>query len=101
MAKIIYNVTVIIDDSVGEEWLIWMKDKHIPDLMGTGYFLSYTFTKILAESEGGTSYSIQYLCSSMEDLNEYQEKSAPAFQKEHSEKYQGKFAAFRTLLEVI
>jgi hypothetical protein len=98
---IIYNVTVNIDDSVHQDWVKWMKEKHIPDVMATGYFLDYKMCRILVNEESGTSYSIQYTCKNMEDLKEYQAKHAPRIQKEHSEKYKDKFVAFRTLLEVI
>lgn len=98
---IIYNVTVVIDEVVEQEWLEWMKSKHIPDVMNTGYFKENRICKILAEAEGGVSYAVQYTCTSMKDLDEYQEKHAPALQQEHTEKYNGKFAAFRTLLEII
>lgn len=98
---VIYNVTVIIEEDVEQEWLQWMKEKHIPDVMNTGYFLENKICRILAEADGGISYAVQYSCTSMADLDEYQEKHAPALQKEHTEKYNGKFAAFRTLLEVV
>lgn len=98
---IIYNVTVNIDEDVQEEWLTWMREVHIPDVMNTGMFLESRMSKIMGFSEGGVSYSIQYLCESMETLEQYQNKHAPALQKEHTEKYQGKFAAFRTLLEMV
>ena len=99
--QIIYNVTVSIDYEVHNEWLQWMISKHIPDVMHTGYFLDYKLSKILAEEDGGISYSIMYTAKDMASLNEYQVFHAPALQKEHTEKYQGKFAAFRTLLEVV
>lgn len=98
---IIYNVTVNIDHSVHDEWLQWMKEKHIPDVLATGCFLENKICKIHAESEGGISYSIQYLCKDMPTYELYRDKFAPALQKDHSEKYAGKFAAFRTILEVI
>ena len=98
---IIYNVTVVIDVSVERDWLDWMKTVHIPDVMNTGYFLDNKICKILAEAEGGVSYAIQYTCKNMDDLQEYQNIHAPKLQKEHTDKYNGKFAAFRTLLEVI
>ena len=97
---IIYNVTVNIDDSVQDEWLQWMKETHIPDVINTGMFSEAKLSRILAESEGGTSFSIQYLCESMDVLEQYQRTFAPALQAEHNERYGGKFAAFRTLLEV-
>lgn len=98
---ILYNVTVNIDEDVHDEWLQWMKEVHIPDVMNTGFFLENKICKILAESEGGVSYAIQYLCNSMEDLEDYQKEHAPRLQQEHTERYAGKFAAFRTLLEVV
>ena len=34
---VIYNVTVNIDDSAHDEWLIWIKE-HIPQVLATGKF---------------------------------------------------------------
>jgi hypothetical protein len=98
---IIYNVTVNIENDVREEWLNWMKSKHIPDVMSTGYFIDYKICKVLVDEEQGTTYSIQYSCESHENLQEYQKLHAPRLQKEVADKYANKFVAFRTLLEVI
>ncbi len=98
---ILYNVTVNIDDSVHDEWLGWMKRKHIPDVMDTGLFIENKICRVLGDDPSGTTYSIQYLCSSMTVFNEYQNNFATDLQKEHSDKYEGKYVAFRTLLEVI
>lgn len=100
---IIYNVTVNIEDGIHLEWINWMKTVHIPDVMATGYFLENRFAKVLStqEDEMGHTYSIQYLCNSLTDLEEYQEKCSAPLQEEHGKRYQGKFVAFRTLLEVI
>lgn len=97
---IIYNVTVSIDDDVHEEWLNWMQEVHIPDVMETGMFLESRISKILAEEEGGKAYSIMYLCKDHETLEQYQETHAPRLQADHTNRYAGKFVAFRTLLEV-
>ena len=67
---IIYNVTINIDNSVQDEWLRWMKDKHIPDVLKTGLFTRNTILKVLGdEDSGGHTYSIQYTCASMDDLS--------------------------------
>lgn len=78
---IIYNVTVSIDKSVHDDWLPWMKNVHIPEVMQTGYFLEYKMCRVLIEDDSGITYSIQYTCSSMKDLEEYQKKHSPALQK--------------------
>lgn len=99
---IIYNVTVNIDHSVHDEWIEWMKEIHIPEVMKTGMFIANKIYKILGdEDSGGISYSIQYSCESLEKFEQYQKKFAPQLQAEHSERYKNKFTAFRTLLEFI
>ena len=100
---IIYNVTVNIEDDVHQDWIDWMKSKHIPDVMKTGFFLENKVCKILStqEDETGHSYAIQYMCNTMADLDEYQAKHSQKLQEEHTARYKGKFVAFRTLLEVV
>lgn len=98
---IIYNVTITLDPSIEEDWLRWMKAVHVPDVMNTGMFVSNRILRVLDERETGPSFAIQYECKDLDTLSNYQDKFAKALQKEHTERYQGKFAAFRTLLEII
>ena len=98
--KVIYNVTVSIDYAVSEKWLMWMKSTHIPEMMATGKFIEAKLSKIMAEESGGASYSIQYLCEDMGTYNMYVAENSQKLQNEHNEKFQGKFAAFRTILKV-
>ena len=98
---ILYNVTVSLDASIEQEWLTWMRSKHIPDVLETGCFKESRLSRVHGEEEGGVTYSVMYVSPSQELLDLYQEKFAPALQQEHGAKYQGKFAAFRTFLTVV
>ncbi len=99
---ILYNVTVKINTSLEEDWLRWMKEVHIPDVMNTGLFKSHQLCRLLHEEEdGGTTFAIQYYCENMEALEEYQKEHAGALQAEHTERYKGQSVAFRTLMEVL
>ncbi|MBX2841304.1 MAG: DUF4286 family protein [Flammeovirgaceae bacterium] len=100
---ILYNVTVNVEEEIREEWIDWMRNKHIGEVMGTGCFMEFKFMKLLSEDPNntGTTYCIQYFCENPDKLNHYLENFAPALQKEHFEKYKGKHVAFRTLLEEI
>ncbi len=101
MEKIVYNVTVKIADSVESDWIKWMEKVHIPAVMETACFESAQFQKILRQDDdGGNSYAIQYLCPSMKTLHGYQVHHAQRLQKEHHEKFEGHYVAFRTLMEV-
>lgn len=97
----IYNVTVNIDAAAQDEWLRWMREKHIPDVMQTGCFTESRIVKVLNVDDEGQTYSIQYTFSEMKDIERYQAEFAKKLQAEHTEKFKDKYAAFRTLLEII
>lgn len=98
---ILYNVTVSIDPEVHQEWLAWMKEVHIPDVLKTGMFRENKILRVHGEEEGGLTYAIQYILPDWDHYNRYQEEFAPALQQDHSKKFEGRFAAFRTVLEII
>lgn len=97
---ILYNVTVNIDPDVEIEWLEWMRSIHIPNVMATNLFFDQKIFRLLNEEDAST-YSIQYFAKSLDELNLYFEKFAPALVKEHLDKYKDKHVAFRTVLESV
>jgi hypothetical protein len=101
MSKIIYNVTISLDKEIEQDWVKWMKEIHLKEVMQTGMFLEYRFTKVLTAEEDGISYSVQYMANNMKDYERYRDEFAPLLQKKGLEKFPGKFAAFRTLLALI
>ncbi|MEP0368686.1 MAG: DUF4286 family protein [Cyclobacteriaceae bacterium] len=100
---IIYNVTVNIDHEIFEEWLAWMKDTHIPDVMATGCFESHKILRLLNESPDveGLTFAIQYFAPDMKTLNTYAAQHQPALQQEVQKRYGERVVAFRTLLEEV
>lgn len=98
---ILYNVTVSIDATVGEEWLAYMREKHIPEVMETGHFLEARLCRVNGEEEGGMTFATTYLCESESVFEEYERKHAADLRKEFNEKWAGKFASFRTFLNVV
>ncbi len=99
---ILYNETINIDNSVAEEWLQWMTQVHIPAVMHTGYFLRNQICRLIHEVDnGGTTYAVQYTCRNLQDLEEYQRDHEATLQAKHIDRYQGKYVAFSSLLEVV
>jgi hypothetical protein len=98
---ILYNVTVSIDPTIEHEWLGWMRSTHIPDVMATGFFKESRLSRVHGEEEGGVTYAITYLCFSEDHFTMYQSTHAPRLQREHATRYEGRFAAFRTMLSVV
>ncbi len=96
----IYNVTVNIEEGAHDEWLAWMKETHIPDVMETGMFLGNRMLEVMVDGENGRTYSIQYEVKDMETVMLYQQVYAPKLQQEHKDRFEGKFVAFRTMLRL-
>ena len=97
----IYNVTVNISDEAHQAWLNWMKEKHIADVMKTGCFVDSSMLKVLYVEDEGHTYSIQYKFLELSDFEKYNQEFAKALQAEHKLKFEGKFVAFRTILEMV
>ena len=98
---IIYNVTLNVQEDIHDEWLKWMKEEHIPDMLDTKKFTKALMTKVMVqEPMGGITYSVQYTAESKEMLERYYSENAEELRAK-SKPYEGKFVAFRTELEVI
>ncbi|CAI8330253.1 MAG: Uncharacterised protein [Cryomorphaceae bacterium] len=98
---IIYNVTVSVEEVIKEDWLIWMQDVHIPEVMATGIFSKSQINRVIVQGDSDNTFAIAYTCENMKDLHQYQVKFAPYLQKKHSDRYGAKAVAFRTLMEVV
>jgi len=97
----IYNVTVNIEDSIHDEWLLWIKE-HIPQVLSTGKFEKATLTKVLVEEDmGGQTYSIQYRSYSREALDAYYKEDADKLRQDGLKRFGGKSVAFRTELQIV
>jgi len=88
---LLYNVTLILDETVTEEWLQWMQEIHIPEVMATNLFVSHRLLKVLDSPNEGVTYCAQYVAESEEEYNQYQEIHAPELQAKLNQKFENKF----------
>ncbi len=96
---IIYSVTVTIEAAMEGEWLDWMRRIHVPDVRRTGCFTEEAIYKLVEPTGDEATYVIQYRCSSMEEYQRYRDHFAHALQKEHGDRFRGRFRASRQILE--
>ena len=98
----IYNVTTNIEASAHDQWLAWMKETHIPDVLATGKFLSAKMCKVLVDEDmGGITYSVQFTTVDKATLERYYNEDAHNLRQDASKRFAGKFVSFRTELEII
>lgn len=98
---IIYIVTISIEPSIHNKWLVWIKN-HINEVLKTKRFTKAIFTKVLTDDIAQEiTYSIQYYAKSNSDLEAYIEKDSIALKLDGVNKFGNQMLAFRTKLEFI
>lgn len=98
---LLYNVTLILEESAADEWLQWMQETHIPAVMATGMFVSNRLLKVLDSPNEGVTYCTQYVAETQENYDQYQQIYAPALQADLNTKFENRFVAYRTLMEFV
>ena len=98
---IIYSVTITIEGSIESEWVDWMNRVHIRDVLRTDCFSECHIHKVLGSEGDDPIYVMQYHGRSVEQYQHYRDNFAPALQKEHTDRFAGKFRGSRQLLEEV
>ena len=98
----IYNVTINIDETRHDEWMQWMKEVHIPEMLATGKFTEAKMCRVMVDEEmGGLTYSVQYTTKDKNTLEQYYIEDAERLRQDGMDRFGGKFVAFRTELEMV
>lgn len=99
---VVYNVTIKINPQIEQDWVQWLKQEHIPEVMATGLFTSHQVYRLLLQDESdGITYVVQYAAASPDDYNQYVHQHATGLRKKADEKWGGQYVAFRTLMQVV
>lgn len=102
MIAVIYNVTIKVEQAIAGEWLNWLRDEHIPDIIGTGCFTHATILQLLeVDNTEGPTYAVQYHAASKEQYNRYIETFSDEMRKKGTDKWGGRFIAFRSVMQVV
>ncbi len=99
---LLYNVTVKVNSEIGHDWLCWLQQEHVPEVLATGCFRKATICRLLEvdDSEGPT-FSIQYQADTREDYDRYIGEHASLMRQKSFDRWGDRFIAFRSLLQVI
>lgn len=91
-----------VDNTIEEEWILWQKEIHIPEIMSTDYFYDHRFFKLLEQDEDeGKTYVIQYFALEKKDYEDYIHHHAQVLREKAFLKWGNQFIAFRTLLKSV
>lgn len=99
---IIYNVTTMVSPSIHDQWLNWMKEEHLPEIMATGLFQRNQLMRLLdVDEEQGITYAVQFFALTIDDYSTYISNHAPALRLKGTQKWGEQVVGFRTLMEIV
>jgi hypothetical protein len=98
----IYNVTIKVHESIKHDWLQWLKEEHIPDIIQTGCFTHAVILRLMeVDDTEGPTYAVQYFAESKGLYNNYIENHAAGMRQKSFDKWGDKFIAFRSVMQVV
>jgi hypothetical protein len=98
----IYNVSTQVTEDMQDDWLRWMKEEHIPEVLSTGHFTHHRIVRMLEPHEPGmATFAVQYFCNSFALYEHYVLSHAPGLRQKTLEKWGDRIISFRSLMEVI
>ncbi len=99
---IIYSVTCIVDANIAEAWEQFFVEKHLDDLVETGYFTGYSFRKIIdPETPDKISFTSEYFTPDLANLERYKQTAAASLKQEVSDLFKGKYSCSRKIYEEV
>ena len=96
---ILYNITYNIEKDIETDWIDWIRAVHIPKIMETGFFSSVRLFRLLNVDDEGSTYSVQLMSDTIEQIQEFLDNSAHTLANEHNFRYRNKHVAFQTVLQ--
>ena len=98
----IYNVTTQVKEYIKVEWLEWMRNDFIPEMIATELFSHYRIVKILDIDESdGPTYAIQYFTDNRAKYDQFVQIYSDKLSQKAIEKWKDKIFSFRSFMEVI
>ena len=99
---IIYNITTKVHNSISADWLQWLKEVHVKDVMAGNCFTEYKIVKLLEVDEtDGPTFAIQFSAESKALYNIYIEKFAGEMRKRSFDKWGDKFISIRSVMQIV
>jgi hypothetical protein len=99
---IIYNVTVKVNAAIENEWLVWLKEEHILDIINTGCFTHAVILQLLEiDNTEGPTYAVQYHTASKELYNNYINNFATTMRQKAIDRWGNGFIAYRTVMHIV
>lgn len=98
----LYNITTKITHQIQEDWVQWMQETHIPEIMQTGCFTEFHFLQLLETDDAeGPTYAIQLYAATKVNYDDYLTHFAPSLREKAFTTWGNQFISFRSLMQLV
>lgn len=95
----IYNVTIKVTHEIATEWMVWMKQEHMDEVLATGMFDHANFFELIEPAdEEGRTFVVQYITDSAERYQRYIDEFASGLREKGYHRFGDRFIAFRSVM---
>ena len=99
---IIYNVTSKVAWEIEAEWVKWMQEEHLAEVVATGCFTNAQLLRLLeSDDDEGATYTAQYFASTKELQEKYIAEFASSLREKAFAKWGNRFISFRSVMELV
>lgn len=99
--RIIYNTTYIINDSIEQKWLSFMKADYLPILRNDRLCDDIIFSKVSIDQPEGKTYSLQMVFESPEQQQYFLHHCLAELEEKIIRNFTGEYVCFSSLLTEI
>jgi len=98
----VYNLTVKVDNIVLHNWIQWLREEYIPEIMATNLFAETRFFKLLEphDSEAST-FILQCATDSKDKYDEYITDHSNILAQKAFERWGHNFVSFETFMQTV
>ncbi|MBC7913761.1 MAG: DUF4286 family protein [Pyrinomonadaceae bacterium] len=98
---ILYNITVILEETIETEWREWVTNAFIPNALSSNLLVSHRLLKVIDSPNEGVTYCMQFIADHLESYNQFMNNHAAALLSTHTQQFQNRAVFFSTVMEFI
>ncbi len=97
---IVYQVSCQVNKAMAEMWTQYFKNVHLDDILDTGCFTGCSFRRSV-ENDETVLFVSEYYCTSLADLERYNQEFADSLKSDITDKFGGQFSASRNVFQIL
>ena len=98
----LHNITYLVPHAIKNDWLRWMQEEHIPEMLATGLFTHHRMLQLMEVDESeGVTFACQFYTETEPNYRKYISGHSKTLQEKASIVWGDQVVSFRTLMKSV